>query len=189
MGGERAGALPVVPAFTICFLFLGDQVLLIRRATPPYVGRWNGLGGKVQAGETPHQSVVREVFEESGYELRDDDDVRYHGIVSWRGGAEFSTGGMYLFSGRLVEMTTIPLEGREIPEGVVQWRPRGWAQEQANPEVPEILPLLLRVIDDQAAESRIHLDLTYVEGALVDAAIGPLPTAGMPFFGLGHRKR
>ena len=33
-------------------------------------GKWNGLGGKFEAGETPEGCVIREVFEESGLSIR-----------------------------------------------------------------------------------------------------------------------
>jgi NADH pyrophosphatase NudC (nudix superfamily) len=29
-------------------------------------GKWNGLGGKFEAGETPEECVIREILEESG---------------------------------------------------------------------------------------------------------------------------
>ena len=38
-------------------------------------GKWNGLGGKLEPGETPEQCVIREVAEESG--LPTDDPVRF----------------------------------------------------------------------------------------------------------------
>ena len=43
-----------------------DQVLLIRRANPPYQGCWSIPGGKVEFGETLHQAGLREVYEETG---------------------------------------------------------------------------------------------------------------------------
>ena len=33
-------------------------------------GKWNGLGGKFEAGETPEECVIREVHEESGLSIR-----------------------------------------------------------------------------------------------------------------------
>ena len=36
-----------------------------------YDNKWNGLGGKMEAGETPEECVVREVREESGLKIRD----------------------------------------------------------------------------------------------------------------------
>jgi len=34
-------------------------------------GKWNGLGGKMETGETPEECVVREVREESGLRIKD----------------------------------------------------------------------------------------------------------------------
>ncbi len=31
-----------------------------------HLGKWNGLGGKFNPGETPEECVIREVYEESG---------------------------------------------------------------------------------------------------------------------------
>lgn len=42
------------------------KLLLIRRANEPGRGRWSVPGGRVQAGETDHDAVVREVAEETG---------------------------------------------------------------------------------------------------------------------------
>jgi 8-oxo-dGTP diphosphatase len=41
-------------------------VLLLRRRRPPNAGMWNGLGGKLEAGEDPFAACVREVREETG---------------------------------------------------------------------------------------------------------------------------
>ena len=32
-------------------------------------GKWNGLGGKIEAGESPSECAIREVHEESGLEI------------------------------------------------------------------------------------------------------------------------
>ncbi|MBV8540443.1 MAG: NUDIX domain-containing protein [Pseudonocardiales bacterium] len=42
------------------------RLLLIQRAKEPGRGRWSVPGGRVEAGETDHQAVVREVAEETG---------------------------------------------------------------------------------------------------------------------------
>lgn len=42
------------------------RVLLIQRANPPAQGRWSLPGGRVEAGESAQQAVVREVVEETG---------------------------------------------------------------------------------------------------------------------------
>lgn len=43
-----------------------DEVLLIRRANPPYQGCWSIPGGKVEFGETLHEAALRELKEETG---------------------------------------------------------------------------------------------------------------------------
>ena len=44
----------------------GEQVLLIRRANPPRAGEWSLPGGRIEAGETEGQAVLRELLEETG---------------------------------------------------------------------------------------------------------------------------
>ena len=44
-----------------------DQVLLVHKNRPEWqAGRLNGLGGKLEPGETPVDCVAREIWEESG---------------------------------------------------------------------------------------------------------------------------
>lgn len=42
------------------------RLLLVRRANEPGRGRWSVPGGRVEADETDHQAVIREVAEETG---------------------------------------------------------------------------------------------------------------------------
>ncbi len=44
----------------------GGRLLLVLRAHPPQAGRWSLPGGRVEAGESAEQAVVREVAEETG---------------------------------------------------------------------------------------------------------------------------
>ena len=45
------------------------RLLLVRRGTEPGRGLWSVPGGRVEAGETPRQAVVREVEEETGLRI------------------------------------------------------------------------------------------------------------------------
>lgn len=48
------------------------RVALIRKKKPKWQeGQWNGIGGKVEHGETPTQAMVREFREETGVDLPD----------------------------------------------------------------------------------------------------------------------
>ncbi|MCW4045972.1 MAG: NUDIX hydrolase [Candidatus Bathyarchaeota archaeon] len=49
--------------------FPEDKILLIKRSTPPFVGYWALPGGRVDAGETVEQTIVREVKEETGLDV------------------------------------------------------------------------------------------------------------------------
>jgi len=54
---------------TLCYVFNGNKVLMInrnKRKDDMHLGKWNGLGGKFNPGETPEECVIREVYEESG---------------------------------------------------------------------------------------------------------------------------
>ena len=77
---ELSGALgPLAPAATVCFIRRNGKVLLQERAPGRvWAGRLNGPGGKVAAGETPVDAIVREVREETRLHLVD--PVR-HGLL------------------------------------------------------------------------------------------------------------
>jgi 8-oxo-dGTP diphosphatase len=51
-------------------VFRGDDVLLIQRGRPPFMGHWSIPGGKVERGEAMRDAVLREVEEETGVRAR-----------------------------------------------------------------------------------------------------------------------
>jgi 8-oxo-dGTP diphosphatase len=42
----------------------------IKKENDMHKGKWNGLGGKLENGESPEECVIREVKEESGLEIK-----------------------------------------------------------------------------------------------------------------------
>ena len=49
---------------TLCFVIKDDEILMINRNKPPFMGLWNAVGGHIEDGETPSQSAIREIKEE-----------------------------------------------------------------------------------------------------------------------------
>lgn len=58
---------------TLVYVQDGGATLMLHRIKKQddiHAGKWNGLGGKVEAGESPEACAIREVEEESGLRLR-----------------------------------------------------------------------------------------------------------------------
>lgn len=59
---------------TLCYVRSGERTLMMHRNKKPgdvHKGKWNGLGGKLDPGESPDECVIREIREESGLTLLD----------------------------------------------------------------------------------------------------------------------
>jgi 8-oxo-dGTP diphosphatase len=57
---------------TLCYLRQDGQTLMIHRVKREgdiHQGKWNGLGGKFEPGESPEECVIREVQEEAGLQI------------------------------------------------------------------------------------------------------------------------
>lgn len=67
------------------FCFNGGCVALIRKARPEWQrGKLNGVGGKIEPGETPEQAMRREWVEETG--TKSPPDWRTFCVYDWKGG-------------------------------------------------------------------------------------------------------
>ncbi len=75
-------------------------------------GKWNGLGGKFEAGETPEECVLREVLEESGLSIQ---NPKYCGLLLF---TNFKGNDWYVFVFTASEFTG---ELIESPEGRLEW--------------------------------------------------------------------
>ncbi len=65
---------------TLGFLLREKEVLLAMKKRGFGVGKWNGFGGKREAGETFLSSLVREAKEEIGVHIREE-DIREAGML------------------------------------------------------------------------------------------------------------
>lgn len=68
---------------TLCYVMKDNKTLMLFRNKKPndvHEGKWNGLGGKFEKGETPEECVIREVKEESGLMIK---NPKLHGIITF----------------------------------------------------------------------------------------------------------
>ncbi|MDP6792486.1 MAG: NUDIX domain-containing protein, partial [Anaerolineales bacterium] len=75
-----ASTLLALPTHTLCFLTSGERILMLHRRKEPNRGMWNGVGGRIEEGETPYAACLREVSEETGLQLN---TARFSGLLSW----------------------------------------------------------------------------------------------------------
>ena len=69
---------------TLCYIERGEQYLMLHRTkkeNDENRDKWIGIGGHIEAGETPEACILRECREETGLTLM---DCRRRGIVHFR---------------------------------------------------------------------------------------------------------
>ena len=69
---------------TLCYIEnKGSYLMLYRNRKPedPNEGKWLGIGGKIEPGETADECNAREVLEETGLRLR---SAVFHGVIEFR---------------------------------------------------------------------------------------------------------
>ena len=123
---------------TLCYVVCENKTLMIHRIKKEndiHEGKWNGLGGKFQPGETPEECVIREVFEESGLTIH---QPELRGILTFPKFAKDEDWYAFVFVAGSFKGELI-----DSPEGKLKWIPN---EEVMNLELWEgdryFLPLL-----------------------------------------------
>lgn len=103
---------------TLCYIEKDEKYLMLHRISKSgdiNKGKWIGVGGHFEEGESPEECLLREVKEETGFELS---AFAFRGIVTFSSNV-CETEYMMLFTGSLPEG-----EGDELPdcnEGILKW--------------------------------------------------------------------
>ena len=101
---------------TLCYVRHEGRTLMIHRIKKEndmHQGKWNGLGGKLEPGETPEECARREIREESGLQVA---HLTLKGVLTFPGFANDEDWYAFVFvadevSGELIDS----------PEGVLRW--------------------------------------------------------------------
>ena len=101
---------------TLCYLKRGGETLMVHRikkAGDMHLGKWNGLGGKLEPGETPEECARREIQEESGLTVT---NPVFKGLLTFPAFANDEDWYAFVFVAREFEGELI-----DSPEGVLRW--------------------------------------------------------------------
>lgn len=113
--------MPYTPIIgTLAYVVRDDRVLMVhrnRRDDDQHLGKWNGLGGKLEPGEDIASGVRRELLEEAAIEVT---SMSLRGTVSWPG---FGPNGEDWFSPIFVVRAFTGEPMASNPEGDLEWIP------------------------------------------------------------------
>ena len=109
--------------YTLIFLTRGKDILMLHRRNAPNKGLWNGIGGRIEGGEKALDCALREIREETGFEVG---GLHFGGLLTWDG-YETPAGGLYIYTG------AAPMgEPQGNDEGELEWKHREWVFSDAG---------------------------------------------------------
>ncbi|NUN08206.1 MAG: 8-oxo-dGTP diphosphatase [Ignavibacteriaceae bacterium] len=87
----------------------------IKKENDMHKDKWNGLGGKLHAGESPEECVIREIEEESGLRIK---SPELRGFITFPAFDGFDD--WYVFVFTAIDYSGILIDS---PEGNLEWVP------------------------------------------------------------------
>jgi 8-oxo-dGTP diphosphatase len=103
---------------TLCYVRKDAQTLMmhrVKKANDMHQGKWNGLGGKLEPGETPEECAIREIYEESGLTVV---NPTLKGILTFPAFDDFEDWYCFVFLATQFQGELI-----DSPEGILRWIP------------------------------------------------------------------
>ncbi len=149
---------------------------MLHRNQSPNKDKWNGVGGKIKQGEIPEESVMREVLEETGINLKDALDIYYAGIVTWITAEDIDNAnrGMHAYIAE-IPASLISWDEKETDEGILAWKSLSWVCDMQNsevvPNIPHFLPFMLK------KENVQEYFCVYKDGKFIELQVKPIPQA------------
>lgn len=155
--------------YTLALIRYDEQILMINREKSPWKGAWNGVGGKLERGETPAECVIREVREETGIRIL---HPVYRGTVTWNPDEEQAQG-MYVF------VADIGLEGhlktpKSTREGILDWKNEKWLLSENNYGVVPTLRYFMKDVLDFERYRPADYHCTFDGDTIICSEVRPL---------------
>lgn len=144
--------MQIQPKFTLCFIKHGEKYLMLYRNKEPNKGKWNGVGGKIEPGESPPEACKREIFEETGLLIN---RINFRGLVFWN-----NEGGMYVY---VAESTETKVTSND--EGKLEWKTLDWIL--TSPQVVSNIPLFLAPMLDNERPPQRHAFFYNEQGEII----------------------
>ena len=138
---QSANRYHLVPR-VLCFVTSGDDVLLLKGGPSKKIwpGKYNGLGGHVERGESVHAAAEREIREEAGLSVT---ALRLRGVITVETGQSAGIG-LFIFTGAAQTRDCAP-----SAEGTLEWVPlRRVAELDSVEDLPILLPHLAAMPPD-----------------------------------------
>lgn len=132
-----------------------NSVLLLNRQKKPWMGRWNGVGGKLDLEETPLHCIQRETLEETGLDL-DQDQFIDCGVMRWFVDDE-DFNGVHIF---VADLNNEQFE--KFPktpfvychEGILDWKHWDWILDNDNVGIVDNIQIIFKHIFNEDHSSQ-----------------------------------
>jgi len=141
--------------YVCSFLFSLDRrrVLLIRKNRPAWqAGKLNGVGGKIEPGETPREAARREFREETGMDLP---ESAFAHIMTLGGADDFGSG--VPWDGHFYRAFGPIDDAQSLTDEPLEIHPTNPLPPDTIPNLHWIIPLLL---DDEVARRAYEVRVT-----------------------------
>lgn len=132
---------------SLCYLERNGELLLLQRNKEPFSGFWTAPGGKLEPGEDPRQTIIREILEETGLTII---NPQLRMITSETGSDRNYNWLLFIFRCSEFGGTL-----QECNEGNLKWLPQ---QQVYDLKIPDVDRRLLPFIFDNSQRHFIRLE-------------------------------
>ncbi len=146
---------------TICYVDNGKELLLLHRNKKPqdvHAGKWIGVGGKFEKGESPEDCAKREICEETGLVAT---DMKLCGVIAFPDFTPNQDWYTYVF-----KVTAFEGSLKDCDEGSLEWVP--YEEVLQKPTWEGDLIFLRWILDNRPFFSA---KFTYTENSLQDHSV------------------